>query len=81
MDVFDEYKPMRNKIASLAVDDALGVIWTYCQYLQIDNFIFPKEIEILDSFLQEDTSFHGCALSRPSRIAAVTILRCREIGA
>jgi hypothetical protein len=54
MDVFQEYKPTRNKIALLAVDDALGVIWAYCQYLQLDDFKFPKEIEVLNSFLNDD---------------------------
>ena len=54
MDVFQEYKPLRNKIAMLSVEDALGVIWAYCQYLQIDDFQFPKEIEVADSYLQLD---------------------------
>ncbi len=45
---------MRNKIALLAVEDALGVIWAYCQYLQIDDFGFPKEIEVLNAFLRDD---------------------------
>lgn len=54
MDVFREYKPLRNKIAHLALEDALGVIWAYCQYLQIDDFSFPREIEVLNSFLNDD---------------------------
>jgi hypothetical protein len=37
MDVFAEYKPLRNKISLLARDDALRVIWAYCQYFQIDD--------------------------------------------
>jgi hypothetical protein len=44
---------MRNKIALLAVEDALSVIWAYCQYLQIDEFGFPKEIEVLNAFLKD----------------------------
>ncbi len=54
MDVFQEYKPLRNKIRKLARDDALGVIWAYCQYLQIDDFRFPKEIEIQKRFFEHD---------------------------
>jgi hypothetical protein len=54
VDVFREYKPIRNKIALLAVEDALGVIWAYCQYLQLDVFSFPKEIEVLNSFIRDD---------------------------
>lgn len=53
MDVF-EYKPIRNRIAQLAIDDALGVIWAYCQYLQIGGFRFPMEIEVLNAFLQNE---------------------------
>jgi hypothetical protein len=54
MDVFAEYKPIRNKIASLARDEALAVIWVYCQYLQIDDFKIPSEIEVAKKFLQDD---------------------------
>jgi hypothetical protein len=54
MDVFREYKPIRNKINLLSIEEALGVIWAYGQYLQIDNFNFPKEIEVINEFLQLD---------------------------
>jgi hypothetical protein len=54
MDVFQDYKPIRNKITLLSIEESLGVIWAYCQYLQIDNFRFPKEIEVADSYLQLD---------------------------
>jgi hypothetical protein len=54
MDVFQAYKPIRNKISSLAIDDSLGVIWAYCQFLQIDRFIFPPEIEVERRFLSLD---------------------------
>src|SRR5665647_2716812 len=54
MDVFQAYKPIRNKIASLAIDDSLTVIWAYCQFLQIDEFKFPAEIEVERKFLSLD---------------------------
>src|SRR5712672_407412 len=54
MDVFQEYKPIRNKIALLSVEEALGVIWAYSQYPQVDYFQFPKEIEVSNSYLQRD---------------------------
>jgi hypothetical protein len=54
MDVFQAYKPIRNKIASLAIDDSLAVIWAYCQFLQIDGFKFPAEIEVERKFLSLD---------------------------
>jgi hypothetical protein len=54
MDVFKEYKPVRNRIAKLARDDALAVIWAYCQYLQVDDFRFPQEIQVEGKFFKLD---------------------------
>jgi hypothetical protein len=54
MDVFAEYKQIRNKIALLASDDALSVIWAYCQFLQTPNFHFPPEVEVSKDFLEND---------------------------
>ncbi len=54
MDVFRAYKPIRNKIASLAIDDSLAVIWAYCQFLQINGYKFPPEIEVERKFLSLD---------------------------
>src|ERR1700692_390392 len=54
MNVFQEYKPLRNKIALLSIEESLAVIWAYCQYLQIDNFGFPPEIEVLKDYLELD---------------------------
>jgi hypothetical protein len=54
MDVFAAYKPIRNKIALLSVEESLSVIWAYCQYLQIDDFRFPSEIEVYQPFLDAD---------------------------
>src|SRR5450631_2502656 len=38
----------------LSVEHSLGAIWAYCQYLQFDNFQFPKEIEVADTYLNAD---------------------------
>ena len=54
MDIFKEYKPVRNKIALLAIDEALGTIWAYCQYLQINGFEFPPEVEVAKAYLSLD---------------------------
>src|ERR1700730_3027000 len=54
MDVFSEYKPLRNKIALLSVEEALGTIWAYAQYLQIDDFRFPPEVEVIKEYLKLD---------------------------
>jgi hypothetical protein len=51
MNVFNAYKPLRNRISSFAVNDSLAVIWAYCQFLQIKGFRFPEEIEVPNSFL------------------------------
>jgi hypothetical protein len=53
MNVFEQYKPLRNKIAQLPVTDSLSVIWAYCQYLQINNFKFPNDIEVWRDFLRD----------------------------
>ena len=53
MDVFQEYKPTRNKVALLSVED-LASEWAYCQYLQIDDFHFAPEIEVADLYLELD---------------------------
>jgi hypothetical protein len=42
MDVFQNYKPIRNKIALLAVEDSLAVIWAYCQYKPIISAFLSK---------------------------------------
>jgi hypothetical protein len=54
MNVFSEYKPVRNKIALLSVEEALATIWAYAQYLQVDGFGFPSEIEVQKDFLSLD---------------------------
>ena len=52
MGVFDLYKPFRNKVALLSYDDALYVIWAFSQYLQINEFQIPDDIEVHEAFLK-----------------------------
>lgn len=52
MDVFAAYKPIRNKIAALAMEDALAVVWAHTQFLQINDFNFPREIEVINEYLR-----------------------------
>jgi hypothetical protein len=54
MDVFQEYRPIRNKIALLSVENALGVIWAYGQYLQIDHFSISERDRGCKLYLQLD---------------------------
>lgn len=50
MSIFDLYKPFRNKVAQLAYDDSFYVIWAYSQFLQIDGFQIPRDIEVHKRF-------------------------------
>lgn len=54
MDVFSAYKPLRNKIAKLGIEDSLRVIWGYSQFLQIEDFKFPADIEVSKKFIGAD---------------------------
>jgi hypothetical protein len=52
MDVFQLYKPFRNKVAALAVMESLYVVWAYCRALQFRaKFQFPSDIETDGQFL------------------------------
>ena len=51
--VFNEYKPLRNHLSKLSLDDSFFVIWSYVQHLQFNNPV-PKEIEVIPEFLNND---------------------------
>lgn len=51
--VFQEYKPLRNHLSKLRLDDSFFVIWSYIQHLQFNNQI-PNEIEVISDFLNAD---------------------------
>jgi hypothetical protein len=52
MDVFSAYKPLRNKIAKLGLEESLRAIWGYSQFLQIEQFSFPSDIEVDRKFVE-----------------------------
>lgn len=54
--IYEEaYKPLRNYIRKLCIDDSLFVIWNYTQYLQFSKK-FSKEIEVNPALLnRKDT--------------------------
>ena len=52
MNVFELYKPFRNKVSLLSIEDTFFVIWAYSQKLQINDFEIPKEIEVHKTFLE-----------------------------
>lgn len=51
MDILSAYKPLRNKIAKLGSEDSLQTIWGYSQFLQMERFSFPVDIEVSKFFL------------------------------
>lgn len=52
--IFQAYKPLRNHLRKLCVDDSFFVIWNYAQYLQFGKKI-PKIIEINPAFYLNDS--------------------------
>jgi hypothetical protein len=51
MDGYTVYKPLRNLISSFGRDDSLRVLWAYLNYMQIDEFELPGDIETGAQFL------------------------------
>lgn len=53
--IFQSYKPLRNNLRKLCLDDSLFVVWSYTQYLQFGKK-FSKEIEVNPTLLyRKDT--------------------------
>ena len=50
--IFQTYKPLRNNLRKLNLDDSLFVIWSYTQFLQFGKKI-SKEIEVIPALLNE----------------------------
>ena len=48
--IYQEYKPLRNHLRNLGIEDSLYVIWAYIRFLQY-NKPFPIEIEVSPKFL------------------------------
>jgi hypothetical protein len=50
--IFDNYKKFRNRVAELAREDSLRVIWAYAQYLQANESI-PSDIKVDPRFYEQ----------------------------
>ena len=50
--IFQTYKPLRNNLKKLCLDESLFVIWSYTQFLQFGKKI-PKEIEVIPALLNK----------------------------
>jgi len=51
--LFGYYKPLRNHLYKIKVDDGLFVVWAFVQHLQFDQD-FPTEIEVIPEFKDAD---------------------------
>jgi len=52
--IFQAYKPLKNHLKKLCVDDSFFVIWNYAQYLQFNKKI-PKIIEVNPTFYLDNS--------------------------
>jgi hypothetical protein len=52
--VYSLYKKLRSELAKLDRLDSLRVIWAYTQYLQLDDFKIPPDIEVDRRFYDRD---------------------------
>ncbi|GAG56533.1 unnamed protein product [marine sediment metagenome] len=77
--IFQAYKPLRNNLRKLCVDDSLFVVWSYTQYLQFDKKI-SKEIEVNPAFLnRKDTKSWRPNEWEFELLAKEIIINCEEI--
>lgn len=53
MDVFQLYKPHRNRVSQLSYQDAAYVTWACTQFRQLSSFEIPQDIEVTREFLDK----------------------------
>lgn len=51
MTIEEHYRTVRATVRQLACRESLYVIWAYCQYLQVNKFEIPPDIQIANQFL------------------------------
>jgi hypothetical protein len=52
--ISEQYKKFRNRVAELGREDSLRVIWAFTQYLQVESFQIPADIEVDRRFYERD---------------------------
>ncbi|MFA6145932.1 MAG: hypothetical protein WC697_01190 [Patescibacteria group bacterium] len=52
--IYDLYKPLRNHLRPVSIENAFYVIWAYINFLQF-NKIFPKDIQVDSAILNKDS--------------------------
>lgn len=45
MTIHEQYRRIRNRVRRLGRRDSLYVVWAYSQYLQVNDFEFPADID------------------------------------
>jgi len=50
MDNYSLYKPLKNHLGKLSINESFYVIWAYSNHLQFENF-FPGDIETIPEFI------------------------------
>jgi hypothetical protein len=78
--IFDLYKPFRNRIAEFEREDSLRVVWAYSQYLQLDRFKFPNDIEINPQFQKLDFQRRWISEWSLELLAKEIILNCGAVS-
>src|SRR5713226_9709947 len=51
MTIEEHYRKVRTAVRQLGRRDSLYVIWAYCQFLQVNDFQIPDDIQIANQFL------------------------------
>ena len=54
MTIEEHYRKVRTTTRQLRHRESLYVIWAYCQYLQVDEFEIPADIEVGNQFLNAE---------------------------
>ncbi len=49
--IYEMYKPLRNRMRELNIIESLYVIWAYCNHMQFTNSKIPSDIQVDNSFL------------------------------
>ena len=79
--VFQEYKPLRNHLRKLKLDDSFFVIWSHIQHLQFKKTI-PEEIEVIPEYLNADyiQKIRWCSPWELETLTREIIVNSNDIG-
>lgn len=49
--IYEIYKPLRNHLGKIGIENAYYVIWAYINFFQFDSYSFPLDIEVHESVI------------------------------